>query len=480
MILSRKKVGIGTLFACTLLFVTLFPAVAQETKSLSLDEALNRALKTDPGIRSSTFDLLASQARSKDAVFRMIPSLAVSTGYTQLSEEPAASPVNSGNATYDMIINGLLKEFSGSPTNSRDVRLDLQYPIFAGFRLREAAELAKVQSLSKADALELTQRALVFEIKRAYWEAVRATANVNSLSKTLELENLTKEEIRNLANQGMATAADQLAQDSRSDQALLSLDEAKSLQAMAFLSLASLIGDRTADSAQSAVSYTLTTEPLASEPPQLKPGAIDEDQLVSLALSHRPEVRLAGAALNGALHAQKIAQADYYPTVLLTGTISYQDPDPRLFPPQDKFNLTWSAGVRLRYDIGGVPGSVERNKAADADAEKARSDLERQRNGIALDVRRCTLSLNRARQSLNLTKGMVAQSEENLRVTTAKYDNGMVKKSDLLQAQVALLRSNFAVQNKMIDVEIAQADLIRAAALEPILVVPESVAVTKK
>jgi outer membrane protein TolC len=62
----------------------------------------------------------------------------------------------------------------------------------------------------------------------------------------------------------------------------------------------------------------------------------------------------------------------------------------------------------------------------------------------------------------------VAQSEENLRVTTAKYDNGMVKKSDLLQAQIALLRSNFAVQNKMIDVEIAQADLIRATALEPV------------
>lgn len=468
MIRLRNTAWTGIFFVLMFLWATLFPAVAQETKPLSLEEALTGALKTDPGIRSSSFDLLASQARSKDAVYRMIPSLAVSTGYTQLSQEPTASPVSTGNTTYDMIVNGLLKEFSGSPNNSRDVRLDLQYPIFAGFRLREAAELAKVQALSKADALELTQRALVFEIKRAYWEAVRATANVNSLSKTLELENLTKEEIRNLADQGMATAADQLAQDSRSDQALLSLDEAKAQQAMAFLALSSLIGDRTADSTQNSTSYTLTTAPLSSEAPQLKQGNLNEDQLVAQALSHRPEVRLAGTALNGALHAQKMAQADYYPTVLLTGAISYQDPDPRMFPPQDKFNLTWSAGVRLRYDIGGVPGSVERNKAADADAEKARSDLERQRNGIALDVRRCTLALNRARLSLNLTKGLVAQSEENLRVTTAKYDNGMVKKSDLLQAQIALLRSNFAVQNKMIDVEIAQADLIRATALEPV------------
>jgi len=61
---------------------------------------------------------------------------------------------------------------------------------------------------------------------------------------------------------------------------------------------------------------------------------------------------------------------------------------------------------------------------------------------------------------------MVKQSEENLRVTQAKYDNGVAKRSELLQSQIALLRANFAVENKRIDIEIAQADLARAAALE--------------
>jgi outer membrane protein TolC len=63
---------------------------------------------------------------------------------------------------------------------------------------------------------------------------------------------------------------------------------------------------------------------------------------------------------------------------------------------------------------------------------------------------------------------MVKQSEENLRVMTAKFDNGMAKRSELLQSRIALLRANFAVENKLIDVEIARADLARAAALETV------------
>jgi len=131
------------------------------------------------------------------------------------------------------------------------------------------------------------------------------------------------------------------------------------------------------------------------------------------------------------------------------------------------FALNWSAGARLRLDLGGLPGAVERRAAASADLAKAGADLEKARNGIALDVRRSLLVLGRTRNSLELTRGMVAQAVENLRVTQAKFDNGVAKRSDLLQARIGLLRAQFAVENKTIDVEIAQADLSRALALDP-------------
>jgi len=430
-------------------------------KSLSIDEAVTEGLASDPGIRSSNFDLISARAKALDAMFRMVPSVAISSGYTQLSSEPSPAASATGNPVVDGVVNALLTDFSGAPSNSRDVRVDLQYPVFAGMRLKEAADIAKIGAGGKEVGLDLAKRAMAFEIERAYWEATRATASVSTLAKALELEGVLRDEMKSMADQGMVTDADLLGEQARYDAATLALDDAKSGQAMAFMALSSLVGDSNATTAPDPNGYLLVTRP--GSRPWSDPGS-DQAALISSALAARPETKLAAIGLEVGKKAKAVANGDLMPTVLLTGNVAYSDPDPRIFPPADKFNLTWSAGVRVRYDLGSLPGALAREKAAAADIEKARADLDRARNGIALDVRKCLLSLSRTRNSLDLTKGMVAQAEENLRVTQAKFDNGIAKRSDLLQAQIAVLRANFAVENKSIDLEIAEADLDRALA----------------
>ena len=72
--------------------------------------------------------------------------------------------------------------------------------------------------------------------------------------------------------------------------------------------------------------------------------------------------------MNASLAAGVAAKSDLYPTLSIVGNVSYADPDSRRFPVQDVFNLSWSIGARVRYDVGGIPGATERAKAADADA----------------------------------------------------------------------------------------------------------------
>ncbi|MGA2545350.1 MAG: TolC family protein [Rectinemataceae bacterium] len=481
----------GARFAALAATLTLFlvsggtltaPLAAQSAdqapaKSLSIEQAIAAGLASDPGVQSGAWDILSARARAQDAKYRMLPSLSASAGYTQLSPEPTfgfgdlpakdlalLAPYASVLETLAPVFDDLLPTIDAS----KDIRLDLQYPIFTGFRLREAAEIAKLQSLGKEQALELAKRALTFEIRRAYWEDLRATANVESLGQSLELENVVRDETKSLVDQGMATTADQIAEDYRFDQTTLALDDAKSMQEMAYLSLSSLTGDQGASKSVAPGGYDLTTKPGQADFPSLGDSALDEPKLIEAALANRPETRISAVALNASTHAKIAAKGDLLPSVVLSGSLSYADPDQRLFPPVDAFNFAWTIGVRVKYDIGGVPGALERGKAAEADIEKARADVERQRNVIALDVRRCVLALSRVRNSLELTRGMVKQSEENLRVMTAKFDNGMAKRSELLQSRIALLRANFAVENKLIDVEIARADLARAAALETV------------
>jgi outer membrane protein len=451
--------------ALALALLARSPVAAEGIKSLSVEEAVAAGLASDPGLLAAAMDARASLARVSEARYKMLPSVAISTGYTKLSKEPSPSPSATGSPIVDTVVNSLLDELSGAPTDSKDIRLDLQYPLFAGFRLREAAEIAKLQSLGKDAAVELARRALTFDIRRAYWETVRASANVEALTKSLELETVKRGEIAQLAAQGMASEADRLDEDARYDQAALALDESKSGKELAFLVLAVLTGE-SGSALNGTVEYSLSSVPGTSVPPPEAAGGFDEAALVERALANRPETRGAAIGLRASVEAAKAAKSDLYPNLSLAGSLSYADPDPRLFPTQNKFNLSWSIGARLRYDLGGVPASLERGRAADADLAKVRADLARSRNAITLDVRKCALALRRSRDSLELTRGMVAQAEEGKRVADRKFENGMAKRSEVLQAEMALIRSKLAVTNKLVDLELAQADLVRAAALE--------------
>lgn len=470
-ILARRAI------ALTLATALIAPLGAQAApKALSVEEAVASGLATDPGILAATLDARAAKFRETEARFKKLPSLAVSAGYTQLSPESALSFSNLPSSDVQTLINDgymstleklapVLADLLPSIDRSEDVRLDLQYPIFEGFRLEEAAKIAKYQALGKEAATELARHALAFEIRRAYWEAVRAQTNVQAVQKALDLESILRDETMRLAAQGMANEADSLGEKARYDQTKLALDEVLSGQELAVLTLSSLVGDKNA-SRDGGVKYALTSVPgsgpSADELREVEHS--DDGALVGRALANRPETRAATMALEAQEAARAAARSDLYPTLALTGSLSYADPDPRVFPPEDKFNLAWSVGLRLRYDIGGVPEALARGAAASADLERARADLARQRDAIALDARRCAVALRRARGSLELTEGMVAQAEELARVADQKYGVGMAKHSDVLQAQLTLVRARLAVEGKLIDVEIARADFARALA----------------
>jgi outer membrane protein len=470
------------LHAATLSILIAAPIAAEGARSLTIEEAVARGLASDPGVLAAAMDERASLARAAEARYRMLPSLAISTGYTQLSKEPSFSLDNLSSSNQQALkpymstlqaLMPVLADVFPSIDHSKDVRIDLQYPLFAGFRLREAARIAKLQSLGKDAAAELARQALVFDIRRSYWEAERATANVEALAKSLDLETVKREETTELSAQGMASEADRLDEDARYDQAVLALDDTKSGKELAFLVLATITGE-TEGELNGGFEYSLASVPGASVPPPAIAGTSDRDggeslevaTLVERALANRPETRGAAIGLRVSEVAAKAAKSDLYPSLSLSGALSYADPDPRLFPSQDKFNLSWSLGARLRYDLGGVPGALERGRAAEADLAKARADLARSRNAIALDVRKCALALERSRDSLKLTRGMVRQAEEGRRVADRKFENGMANRSEVLQAEMALIRSNLAVTNKLVDLEIAQADLLRALGLE--------------
>jgi outer membrane protein len=463
---SRDLVVSG--FVALLLAGIVQLSQAQE-RTLSIAEAAEQALKKNPGVESADWDWLSARAKVEAASFRLFPSLSLTASYERLSELPPASislpsPLGTGTISF---------EFPASLTNVFALSVNLQYPVFAGFRLREALSIARLAAHGKLSALEMVKRSLLFEVRRSYWEALRTDYNVRTLQRNLGLMESNYQLLSDQAASGAATEADLLAADARRKQAEIDLGGAVVMQKQAYLLLASQIGWDVAglglstDPSDTALPFTLSTGPEETVLPRLS-GTLDEKQLIDLALVRRPETRASALSVETAERSASLAASGFYPTVTITGNYTLADPNQRVAFQTDpwKFTGTWSLGVQMGYDLGGLPANIEENKAQTLGVKKIRADAAKQENAIVLDVRTCVLNLARARSDLDLIQEMVAQAQENARVVRQRYEAGTVNEVDKLSADLALLRAQFAVVNKQIDVQIATADLARATALE--------------
>jgi outer membrane protein len=441
-----------------LLLAAAAPFVQSQPSSLSLEEAVRLALLNDPGVESANWDWLATSAKADAADMRKLPSLMLAAGYQRLSELPASSfdmpnPSGPGTITFSL---------PESLSNIFTTSVNLQYPVFSGFRIRETASLARLQVENKQLALEMVKRSLIFEVRRAYWEAVRAADNVLTLQKNLEFLGTSQKLTADQASLGTATQADLLTAEMRYQQAQIDLVDGESMQKRTSLLLASLIGGN--DPAQP---LALATQP-GNTTIAVPEAVLVEGELIERALSHRAECLSASISIQMAERNAKIVKAALLPTVALTGNLTFADPNPRVAFQTDPwlFVGTWSLGLQISYDLGGFPSNRLESQAQFRTLEKSRADLLKQQKAIVLDVRTCLLSLERARRDLALIQGIVQQGEETARVMHLRYNAGSATNLDVLSAELALLRAKFAVTNRQIDVQIAAADLARAAALD--------------
>ncbi len=445
-------------------FLAVPGAVWAQPEPLSIDDAVRTALTEDPRVESASWDWLAASAKAEAAAWRRLPSLSAGASYQRLSELPGSS-FSFGASTVTL------------PAALPDVwtfSLNLQYPVFAGFRISEAAALADLTAQNKAIALEMVKRSLVFEVRRAYWEAVRAAANAQTLRKNLELVAYSQKLMQDQIGLGTVTQADLLNADLRVKQATMDLADAVSLQKRVNLTLASLLGKNSAalsldPTATDALElFSLTSRPEGQEP--LDPGPTpDAKAVIEQALRRRPETRIGQTGILMAEHSARLARAGLYPTLSITGSYLLGDPNPRTPFQTDPtiFTGTWALGVQLSYDLGGLPANINESISADHGLSRARSEAAKARQAVILDVQSCILAYNRARLDLDLVTGMVGQARENVRVMTQRKNAGSANTLDTLTAQLALLRAEFAVTNKEIDRRIAAADLARAAADDP-------------
>ncbi len=416
-------------------------SLAQELQRLTVQEAVQRGLEKSKAIHASMMRVQYADAKSSEIDALRWPTLKFIGSYVRLSDIP---PAEVGTPF------GTLRLF---PTvlDSYNFRLTLQQPLFTGFRLERSSDIASFNAQATQKEFERDRSELTFNIKSAYWNLAKAIELQKVVDENVEQIKAHVKDAENLQKQGLATTNDLLKVQVQLSEAVLRQIDMKNNVELGRIALNSTIG--------------LPLESrfvLESEMKQAPRQFGELHALVKQALERRPEIQSADMRVMASDATVSLAQSSWWPQLYLVGNYLTARPNQRIFPIQDSFKDTWDIGMSVSFDIWNWGTTVHQTDQARAQLVQAQDSYAQLRDAVVLDVTRNFLNLTRARERISVAEQGMRQAEENYKVTSARFKQGLGTNSDLLDAEVALLQAKTNYTQALVDFGLAEASLEKA------------------
>ncbi len=419
-------------------FYFLGIASAQEKISLNVEDAIDFALKNSKVLNSSLARYKFSEARLKEVNASRLPSLKFSAGYTRLSE------VDPFNITTPF---GTF-EISPSILNNYSTKLSLAQPLFTGFRLKSSSDIAEYSANASNEDYKKDRKELIFNVRNAYWGLFKATQLKKVVDENVEQIKAHLTDAQNLLNQGMLTNNDVLKIEVQYNDALFRQVDANNNLKLAMINL------------NSTMSIPLSTEIEIASSPNLKKQEYDElKNLINHAMDNRAEIKSINYRIKASESGVTLAQSNWYPQLFLFSNFYYSRPNPRIVPGQDKFKETWDAGVSLSWDVWNWFSTSYQTEQAEATLTQSQEGLGILKDAVTLEVTQNYLSVNQNKMKIDISEVGVKQAEENMRITSERFKQGLITSSDIIDAEVALLQAKTNYTNSLVDYELAKAKL---------------------
>jgi outer membrane protein TolC len=191
-------------------------------------------------------------------------------------------------------------------------------------------------------------------------------------------------------------------------------------------------------------------------------GPLKEEALLREAFQRRTELRALDHTIKAIDASGGLARGAYYPRLDAFGELTYANPNPRIFPAAQAWNMTWAVGLSATWTVNDTVATVGASRDIDAQLEKLRSQREALQRGIRLEVSGAVVEAQRAERSIATAKAALESATEALRVATELYRVGQATTSDLLAAESELLRARFQALNAYVDAHVARSKLYHA------------------
>ncbi|PKL83522.1 MAG: hypothetical protein CVV24_04445 [Ignavibacteriae bacterium HGW-Ignavibacteriae-3] len=424
-----------------LLFSIFLPEykIQAQKISLTVDNAVELGLQNSKLLHSSLMKVKSAEAKVREMNAMRLPSLKLSAGYRRLSEVDPFTVTIPGMGSFNI---------SQVILNNYSAQLSLFQPIFTGFRLSSNSELNEQLSNAAAEDYNKDKSDLVFNIKTAYWNVFKAIQFKKVMDETVDQIKAHLADAKNLANAGMMTNNDVLKIEVQLSNTSYQQIDADNGVKLASVSLCNTLG------------IPLNTEIEILSSANMSSSQFDElKKLVNDAIAKRSEVLAADARVKAAEAGITLAKSSWYPQLSVVGNYYYSKPNQRILPTRDQFDATWDLGLNLSLNVWDWLTTKHQTDQAQAQASQAADAMGMIKDGITLEVTQNYLSFSQAKRKIEIAKLSVKQADENMRITSERFKNGLATSSEVIDAETAQSTAKVNYTNSIVDYELATARL---------------------
>jgi outer membrane protein TolC len=450
----KKFLLISAALSCMLLAKTVdFNTVLKESlnnnlelkaKKLNIDKAKSD-LKTAKGYDWGKLVFNEEVSRSNDALYVFGMKL----------ESREADFKDFGLASYNPMLGPSALEVQPKDLNYPDARTNFktnfvyEIPIFTGYKLKYAKEMAKLQVLANKFKYQNDRNKLAVEVLKAYNGAVAAKYFISALEKAKQTTSSFVKMINEFKDVGMATQSDLLQAKKRDTEVDAMLIEAKSKYSLALSYLRFLSGD---DNISDVGDFKLIISPDA-----------DLKELEKQALQNRNDLKWMQKNVETMEKKVKMDSSSKYPTIGAHFEYGWNDNAPTLSSDKDYY----VAAVGLKYSIfdKSEKAKIEKSKI---EAMQTAYYYKYMKKGVALQVEQKLLDLKAKAAVLKNKLVNRDLAEEILNKYTYMYKQGMVnmtillmKEADLRKARAELIKAKYDEALAAAELKAALGDLVK-------------------
>lgn len=416
---------------------------AQEKKTLTLDEAINLSLQNNKDLKLSQAKIDEATAALKEAVEKKLPNASISGSYMRL---------NSANIDIKRSNNNGGGSGSGESPNVSQAMygmLNISQPIYAGGRIKYGIESSQfLEKAAKLDA-EFEKDEVIQTTIEAFATLYKAKTAVRLMNENLLQAKQRATDFSNLEKNGLLARNDLMKAELQTSNVELNLLDAENNWQLANVNMNLMLGLPTA------TELVLDT---AGVERKEDPRVLD-DYLQS-ALTGRKDVAALDMRKKAAESGVKVAKADKYPSLQVTGGYIAAD-IPHVITVTNAMNI----GVGVSYNIASLWKTKSKIQQAEARVKQMVITESILDDNIKLQVNKNYLSLISSRKKIEVAAKALEQAKENYRIVKNKFDNSLATTTDLLDADVAQLQASLSYTLTRADAFVAYNKLLQTSGI---------------